>query len=1100
MSTKFFNNASGNTLFEKLRGIARNMATFDRFLAVAGYFRSSGYFKLRAELKDVKEIKILVGINIDDIFRHHDAAQLFLPDAAKAKEIYEKDFTQDIVDARYGKDVEDGIRQMCDDMTSGRLQMRIHSSKNLHAKFYLCLPANHSENSDGWVIMGSSNLTDSGLGTMQSPRYELNVAMKDYDDVKFCRDEFDHLWQDAVPLSAKDIDQYKQKTYLGYQPTPYELYIKVLIDTFGAQVEDEFDIQLPDGVLDLKYQRDAVIQGYQMMMEHNGFFLADVVGLGKTVIATMIAKRFIEANGIKTNVLVVYPPSVAQNWRDTFRLFGIGRRAQFVTNGSLDKINNGEGQYKDREEYDLVIVDEAHGFRKNETGKYGELEKICKAPRGDGGMVAGKHKKVMLLSATPLNNTPEDLYNLLLLFQNSHECTIDGIPDLQTFFAPLVAMYKQLMRRRKNENVDVTGEVDKIYAEIRAKVIDKVTVRRTRSNILNDPDYTDDLRRQGISFPTIGHPVSLEYTMGDATSRRFYNTIAMLTTGDGDKERPHITYARYRAIEFLKPELQAKYKNALHVSTLLAGIYRVLMVKRLESSFHAFKKSLLAFRDITAGMIEMFNQDKVIIAPDINVKGLQADGLDIDDIIRYAKKKGFNEEDITYKASDFDNGFLPMLVNDKERLDELCADWEQEHSDPKYDVFIHHVNDVFFSHDINKEGKLVVFSESVDTLDYLYDRMTKELHRADILMVDAGNRTRKEPSVKANFDANSTVKSDDYNILLSSDVLAEGINLHRANVIVNYDSPWNATKLIQRLGRVNRIGSTAGTIHNFLFYPSRQGDEQIQLYKNALIKLQGFHSAFGEDAQIYSTEEIVRQFELYDSHIRDNTDRKIELLREVRAIYNHDRQLYHKIKSLPMKSRVMRYASDENKGQTIVFVKSDVKTEFYRVDDNGAQAVDFLTAADILRADKSEKAAPQTGEERHYSHVVTAVEKYKKEYITAADTNSVNNSIKSKDKNALQAAKFLRTLRQLSADRQLQNSCEQLLNLIRRGVYQQLPKRVIAIADNYKNDHNAILHDEYRLQNLLTALLNDYAPRRQQADSDRHNAADPSIIISESFV
>ena len=114
--------------------------------------------------------------------------------------------------------------------------------------------------------MGSSNISDSGLGITRSPRNELNVAMKDYDDVKFCSDEFWKLWEEAIPLTAEDIDKYQSQTYLGYQPTPYELYIKVLIDTFGDQVEDDFTIQLPDGVKDLKYQKDAVIQGYQLLM------------------------------------------------------------------------------------------------------------------------------------------------------------------------------------------------------------------------------------------------------------------------------------------------------------------------------------------------------------------------------------------------------------------------------------------------------------------------------------------------------------------------------------------------------------------------------------------------------------------------------------------------------------------------------------------------------------------------------------------------------------------------------------------------------------------------------------------------------------------
>ena len=159
MSSKFFNNESGNTLFDKLKGIASGMANFDRFLAVVGFFRSSGYFKLRKELKDVEEIKILVGINIDDIFRRHNKTMLMLESAEKAKIVYDEEFRQDIINARYAPEVEEGILQMCQDLVDGRLEMKIHSTKNLHAKFYLCLPQNHSEHTDGWVIMCSQGMS-----------------------------------------------------------------------------------------------------------------------------------------------------------------------------------------------------------------------------------------------------------------------------------------------------------------------------------------------------------------------------------------------------------------------------------------------------------------------------------------------------------------------------------------------------------------------------------------------------------------------------------------------------------------------------------------------------------------------------------------------------------------------------------------------------------------------------------------------------------------------------------------------------------------------------------------------------------------------------
>ena len=1118
MSTKFFNNVLGNTLFDKLKGIAASMTSFESFLAVAGFFRSSGYYKLRRELGDIAEIKILVGINIDDIFRHHNKALLMLSDEQKAKEIYNDDFKNDILNAHYSPEVEEGIMQMCDDLACGRLQMRIHATKNLHAKFYLCLPKNHNENSDGWVIMGSSNISDAGLGIKQPPQYELNVAMKDYDDVKFCTDEFWRLWNEAIEITADDVNKFRNGTYLGddsLQLTPYELYIKVLIDTFGDQVEDDFSLQLPDGVIDLKYQKDAVIQGYQMLMQHNGLFLADVVGLGKTMIATMIAKRFVEANGKNTNILVVYPPALDDNWKNTFKLFGIKNKTQFITNGSLYKILEGRDQYKSKEEFDLIIVDEAHGFRSDSSGKYDELQKICKSQRRKDSTSCSTAKKVMLLSATPLNNRPDDLLNLLLLFQNSQSCTIDGIPNLKAFFSPIIQEYNKLMRER--DKTDITAKVDKIYDKIRNKVIDKVTVRRTRNNIENDPDYLADINKQGISFPKILPPNELTYIMDADTSRRFYETLKQLT------EKIH--FARYRAIEFLKPQFRSKYKNAEHIGQSLAGIYRVHTVKRLESSFYAFKKSLATLLRITNDMIKMFEEDKVIIAPDLKVKELQVKGMELDEIIEHAITKGYLKEDILYPADAFEPIFLTMLQHDKKILEHLNDEWAQEHDDPKYDLFSKKLNEEFFNTNINHSGKLVLFSESVDTLNYLYDRLTNEMQRSDVLMVSATNRSKLTPDIRENFDANEAIDQKRYNIIITTDVLAEGVNLHRSNVIINYDSPWNATRLMQRIGRVNRIGSKAKHIYNYMFYPSRQGDNEIQLYKNALLKLQGFHSAFGEDAQIYSKEEIVRQFKMYDNTVKDNIDKKIALLREVRELYNTNRKLYHKIKNLPMKTRLCRDASttpmkykqevvDTSQQtqasttksvdccplsvdpKTIVFISSDVKTEFYLADDKGVQAIDFLEAVSYLKATPQEKAIPFGKNTSHYNHVNKALELYTKEYVEAADTTSANRN--DLDKSSLEANKFLRTIMQITTDDELRKHCTTLITYINEGIYSQLPRHLKTLAREYKNDRLKIKQDEYTLLRKIETLIKEYHTYNKQQQTN--HTTDPQIIISETFI
>ena len=1071
------------------------MHGFNRFLAVVGYFRSSGYFKLRKELGDVSDIRILIGINADDIFRKHNLGWEMLEAPERAKELYNEQFKQDIVDSHYSKEVEEGILQLCQDLAEGRLQLRLHPSKNLHAKFYLCLPENHTEHSDGWIIMGSSNISDSGLGTGKAPRYELNVAMKDFDDVHYCHQEFETLWDEAVTLTLDDIKIDLGGTYLSnYQPTPYEIYIKVLIEVFGDQVEEDFNIQLPNGIMELKYQKDAVIQGYQMLMQHNGLFLSDVVGLGKTMIATMIAKRFIEANGKNTKILVVYPPALEDNWKSTFKLFGISRKAQFITNGSLSKILEGKNNYHDKEDFDLIIVDEAHQFRSDTSNRYDELQKICKSPCINPGLLKSFRKKVMLLSATPLNNRPEDLENLLALFQDKHRSTIDGVTNLDLFFAPLKAKYKRLMRERDTR--DVSHEVDRLYEQIRDKVIDKVTIRRTRTNILNDPDYKADLDKQGIVFPHILPPNELEYELTPALSNSFTATLTALTD---DKADEHLTYARYRAVEFLKPEHRKKYKNAEQIGKSLAGIYRVHMVKRLESSFFAFKKSLATLLRITNDMIKMFEENKVIIAPELNIKDMMFKGMDLDEITQYiVENKGYNESDFKYKAEDFDEEFIKKLYNDRDVLEKLNEEWEQIDEDPKLDKFSSSLSK-FTSAEINPTGKLVIFSESVDTVDYLFDFLTKTLSRNDVIKISASNRNRLFDTVKANFDANVPVENQDnkYSIIITSDVLAEGVNLHRSNVIINYDSPWNASRLMQRIGRINRIGSVADNIYNYMFYPSPDGDRQIQLYKNALIKLQGFHSAFGEDAQIYSREEIVREFNLFDSNVKDIVDKKIALLRELRHLYNTDRDWYHKIKKLPLKSRVMR-DTGKHSGTTVVFVSSKIKTEFYYVEgEHQPQIMDFLSAVRFLKARPEEKAVPFKQEERHYVHVNSALAEFRMELQEQTDSDSIKS--KNLDTTAQIANKFLRTIEQVCEDDALKRDCCILRGYINEGTYARLPKALKTISQEYKNDRVRIQADSRILANRIGSLVEEYH-HELNSDSSKVAIGIPSIIISETFI
>ena len=1056
MSTKFFNNTIGNTLFNKFKGIADGMSNFHSFLAVVGYFRSSGYFKLRKELANVQDIKILVGINIDSIFRKHNQALLMLDGDDEAREIYTKDFIQDVKDAQYSPDVEDGILQLCDDIISGRMQMRIHKSKNLHAKFYLCLPQNFSPNTDGWVLMGSSNISDSGLGITQPPQYELNVAMKDYDDVVYCKNEFEILWNEGIPITAEDIERIRKKTHLESFPTPYEIFMKVLIDAFGNQVEDDFTLDLPKGYMQLKYQKDAVIQGFQMLKEYNGFFLADVVGTGKTIVAAMIAKRFVEENGKNTKILVIYPPAVKENWRDTFKDFSLTKYTQFVTNGSLNKIIEGSDNYDGPEEFDLVIVDEAHNFRTDTSGRYDDLQRICKAPRINDGLIESVQKKVILLSATPLNNRPEDFRNLILLFQNARKPTLDGITNITTLFQPWIKQYNDLMRKRgKADNSEITAAADKIYEEMRTRVLDKILVRRTRKNLWNNNEYKADLKLQNIHFSNVEQPNECIYQLDEELSELFYDTITILTDTP-DEDNPNgvgLHFARYRAIEYIIGEKASKYRNAIQFARVFSGIFRVHMVKRLESSFYAFKKSLHTFLRITNDMIKMWNEDSILIAPEIDVKGMMANDIEFDVIIEKALNHGYDKTDILFTQADFNQEYIKKLREDAEKLERLTALWDKVEKDPKYDQFKELLESDLMSHtkvingkrvELNKEGKLVIFSESVDTINYLGDRLKNELHRTDVLVVSASNRKTVLNDIRTNFDANfSGEKEDKFNIIISSDVLAEGVNLHRSNIIVNYDSPWNATRLMQRIGRVNRIGSTSDHIYNYMFYPSKDGDKQIQLYTNALIKLQGFHSALGEDAQVYSREEMLREFQLFDDKVRDNVDKQLELLREIRELYAKNKELYNKIKTLPCKSRTVRSAAhrphDIAPQSTIVYITTGRRSQFYRITGNEAPIqIEFLQAAEWLRAKQDETIGNMEAvKDAHYKHVRKAFDAYEQE-TSVVETTEISIAEKKKDKNAITALAFLREMKRMFDSDDIYTKIQVIEKYVNEGIFSNL--------------------------------------------------------------
>lgn len=1086
MSSKFFTNENENTLINKIEGIFkhRNIYFFD---ALVGYFRASGYFRIRKFIEKSAEIRVLVGINIDRMIYHaHQQGLLFDGDIEKAQEDFFLQIKKNIQSAEYDKEVEEGMDQLIDDIVTKKVHIKVHPKQNIHAKIYIFREKVKHDHGYGAVITGSSNLTDAGL----SKNFEFNVELRDNSDIDFATETFEKLWGEAVSVADEYIDKLKKETFLNDGFTPYEVYLKFLVEYFGKSIE--FDpnsvTDLPKGFKRLSYQIDAVNDGYSKMMQHNGFFLADVVGLGKTIVATLIAKKYFYSNGFpsyRSRTLIIVPPALKDNWNETIDKFHLDN-VEIITNGSLHKINNPE-------KYDLIIVDEAHKFRTDTAGMYNELQKICKAQTKkilpDGKREA---KKIILVSATPLNNRPEDIANQVYLFQDSKNSTLE-VGNLQHFFSQqAIEPYKKLKHESDIERVK--KGVKEIYDKIRVKVIEPLTVRRTRTDLVIHKQYSQDLTEQGINFPYVKKPEKIFYVLEPHLEELYDKTIFCLS-----HPTQGLTYNRYRAIGFLKPHKKNKYQKADMISAQLAKIMKILLVKRIDSSFYAFKQSLVRFLNATKAMVTMFENGKIYIAPNLPVSDYINEGRE-EELLDLIISK--SQEDPTIEVcepDDFEPAFVIGLKRDFEALKELNAEWKNVHEDPKLDVFITYLQERLFDKKINPQLKLVVFSESKETTTYLEESLKKQIEH-QIITVDSKSRKEKMPIIRANFDANYPLieQRNDYDMVISTEVLAEGVNLHRANIIINYDTPWNSTRLMQRIGRVNRIGSTAKEVYIFNFFPTAKVNNDIELEKKAIMKLQAFHAALGEDSQVYSPDEETQSFGIFDKGIEEEKDEKLIYLMLIRELREKRPELFKRIKNMPLRARVGRKNKILRDG-TISFIRDARRDAFlYVKHENEIEELTFLETVKQFECREGEEPLPL--HQNHHEQVKVAINHF---------SNKLDEE-KARDRkvdvtqgpNERKALSYLDAFLNLSFTNELEKDLIlEAKEAIRKGKFQNLQRDLNKLQKAVKKTP---LKPVLLLEKVVS-ILKSYPLQKEEKDDIRQEIVpaikvlNPEIIITESF-
>ena len=910
----FFTNEPGRKFIDRFKTLFNDTKELD---VIVGYFYLSGLYQIHEELENVDKIRIIVGIQVGrDVWN-------LVEDINSQKKKYLDTVVEELSSSSFEENLkrEVAIRNFIDWIESGKLQIKYYPHSPLHAKLYIF--KSRSGIDLGRVITGSSNFTISGL----KDNLEFNVELKNATDVQFAIERFEKLWEKCIDISEDVVATVKKRTWLNDEITPYELYLKFLYEFFGEQVdvENEEDIPFPEGFKKLQYQVEAVIDAEKKLKTHGGVFLSDVVGLGKTFIAAMLASK------LRKRTLVIAPPHLKEYWEETLRKFLVpGFKVE--SSGKLPTLEPED--FDDYKDYKLVIIDEAHRFRNENTKSYENLYNICQG------------KSVILVTATPYNNRPSDVKAQLLLFQKKKNPTIPGIYNIEAFFKKLEDRIRQVDRRK---NPELYRKVlKKVGEEIRKKVFTYVMVRRTRKEVVKF--YKEDLEKQGVTFPKVNKPVKIYYQLDEKLDNLFNKTITTIK---------NLTYARYTPAFYLKKRSTENIERLSQRN--LAGLMKVLLLKRLESSFHSFVNSLGRFLKSHRQVLEEFERSgKVYMSKKINVyerieellaEMEESDSFDLEEVLEDGKVTVYDKNQLTEE-------FYENLKRDVKAIEELYSEWKEVGSDPKVEELIKLLKE---DRRLAEAGKILIFTEFAETAEYLKKKLAEEFGCGVISYTSASGRSERD-KILENFDPNlpKGKQRDDIRILITTDVLAEGINLHRANVIINYDIPWNPTRVLQRVGRINRVGTTFSEIHIFNFFPVEKTESEIGLEAAAVAKLQAFHEALGEDAKYLTEEEETSPrglFEKINASVEDEDENSLlYYLKKLQKIKEENPKLYKRIKELPKKARSCRSWS---KNFLITLLKKgNVKKIFLCYEDRSAREIDFLEAVELLEADEDERRAP----------------------------------------------------------------------------------------------------------------------------------------------
>ena len=504
--------------------------------------------------------------------------------------------------------------------------------------------------------------------------------------------------------------------------------------------------------------------------------------------------------------------------------------------------------------------------------------------------------------------------------------------NLTTYFNKLNANLNGLDRQKNKEQY--MNVVKNNSERIRRDILREVMVRRTRGDI--EKYFAKDLEAQGLSFLEVNDPIAINYEFNSNLNKLFDDTLKKISKD--------LKYARYTPLLYLTkpdPEIKAPQTN-------MGKFMKMLLVKRLESSFFAFKMSIKRF----INSYENF------------IKGVEEDGYvyfskkDMDKVFEYLEND--DEESMEKllkenkagrrKAKYFNKELLIDLNNDLNILKEIERDWLYLENDPKLSKF-----ENILYHDENLKNKIIVFTESKETAEYITTKLNPIFDNKVLCFTGSSNESLRK-TVIDNFDAKARIPKDDYRILVTTDILAEGVNLHRSNVVINYDIPWNPTKMMQRVGRVQRVGSKFKEVYIYNFFPTVEINEDIGLEEAAEAKINAFIEMLGNDSKLLTEEESITGHELFTKlnskqTIIEEEEEQSELayLSILREIRDENPEFFNKIKNIPKKARSAKKSLDIG---LLTFVRKGKSTKFYFNNTEEVIELDFFEAAELLECEE----------------------------------------------------------------------------------------------------------------------------------------------------